>query len=68
MVAGNEEDKTLRTMMKQRCSKCDSNLFLSDDPMDGPGTLYCLAGHTFYAKVSPQAREAARSKQTATAA
>lgn len=58
----------MRTMIKQRCPRCDSNMFLSDDPLDGPGTLYCLAGHTFYAKASAQPADASRSKRAAVAA
>ncbi len=40
-----------KTMINtKRCPRCDGSLFLSEDPMDGLGTTYCLSGHTFYAK------------------
>lgn len=31
----------------QRCQRCGSTLFVSQDPLDDVGTTYCLAGHTF---------------------
>ncbi len=31
----------------KRCERCSSTLFVSQDPLDDPGTTYCLAGHTF---------------------
>jgi hypothetical protein len=31
----------------QRCARCGSTLFVSQDPLDDPGTTYCLAGHSF---------------------
>ncbi|HLB23484.1 MAG TPA: hypothetical protein VJP07_05275 [Dehalococcoidia bacterium] len=34
-------------VMKRRCARCGSSLFVSQDPLDDPGTTYCLAGHTF---------------------
>jgi len=58
----------MKTMMKQRCPRCASNLFLSDDPLDGPGTLYCLAGHTFYPTPAEGAAVAARTKREVTQA
>jgi hypothetical protein len=39
------QSKTM--IVKQRCQRCGSTLFLSQDPLDDPGTTYCLAGHTF---------------------
>jgi hypothetical protein len=37
-----------KTMISnRRCARCGSTLFLSQDPLDDPGTTYCLAGHTF---------------------
>jgi hypothetical protein len=40
-----------KTMIRdRRCPRCGAALFLSDDPMDGPGTNYCLSGHTFYSR------------------
>ena len=58
----------MRTMIKQRCPKCDSNMFLSDDPLDGPGTFYCLAGHTFYTNQSQRAVETTAAKRSTEAA
>ena len=38
----------VKTMIaKQRCHRCGSSLFISQDPLDDPGTTYCLSGHTF---------------------
>jgi hypothetical protein len=39
------QSKTM--VVKRRCPRCGSTLFLSQDPLDDPGTTYCLAGHTF---------------------
>ena len=58
----------MRTMIRQRCPRCDSNMFLSDDPLDGPGTLYCLAGHTFYTNQSRPAIEPVAAKRSTKAA
>lgn len=30
-----------------RCPRCNSTLFVSRDPLDERGTVYCMAGHTF---------------------
>ncbi|OAI40790.1 hypothetical protein AYO38_05050 [bacterium SCGC AG-212-C10] len=29
------------------CPRCNSKLFVSQDPLDEEGTTYCLMGHTF---------------------
>ena len=34
-------------IVKSRCHRCGSTLFLSQDPLDDPGTTYCLSGHSF---------------------
>jgi hypothetical protein len=34
-------------VQNHRCPRCNSQLFVSRDPLDEPGTLYCIAGHTF---------------------
>lgn len=34
-------------IVKQRCHRCGSSLFVSQDPLDDPGTTYCLSGHSF---------------------
>lgn len=39
---------TAKTMIvKQRCHRCGNSLFVSQDPLDDPGTTYCLSGHSF---------------------
>lgn len=35
------------TRHEARCPRCSSKLFVSKDPLDEPGTTYCLMGHTF---------------------
>ena len=32
---------------KKRCPRCQSHVFVSRDPLDEPGTVFCMAGHTF---------------------
>ncbi|MCC6385860.1 MAG: hypothetical protein IT302_00605 [Dehalococcoidia bacterium] len=49
-----------QSMLSQRCPKCQSRLFISRDPMDEPGTVYCLAGHTFVPAGRPANRTGAR--------
>jgi hypothetical protein len=39
------QSKTM--VVRRRCARCGSTLFVSQDPLDDPGTTYCLAGHTF---------------------
>lgn len=34
-------------VQNHRCPRCQSRLFISRDPLDEPGTFYCMAGHTF---------------------
>ena len=49
-----------QSMLSQRCPKCQSRLFISRDPMDEPGTVYCLAGHTFVPRNRPANRTGSR--------
>ena len=30
-----------------RCPRCSGRLFYSRDPQDEPGTVYCIADHSF---------------------
>jgi hypothetical protein len=46
----------LKSMTIHRCPRCSSRLFVSRDPLDEAGTLYCIAGHSFI----PQGRPANR--------
>jgi hypothetical protein len=39
-----------------RCPRCSSRLFVSRDPLDEPGTLYCIAGHSFVPRGRPANR------------
>jgi len=39
--------QTKTMIVRRRCQRCGSTLFLSQDPLDDPGTTYCLAGHSF---------------------
>ena len=40
----------------RRCPRCGDALFHSEDPLDPPGTTYCLAGHTFFSHWSEPSR------------
>jgi hypothetical protein len=39
--------QTKTMVVRQRCERCGSTLFVSQDPLDDPGTTYCLSGHSF---------------------
>ena len=43
-----------------RCPRCASRLFYSRDPQDEPGTVYCIAGHSFTPAERPANRAGVR--------
>lgn len=34
-------------VVNHRCPRCQGRLFVSRDPLDEVGTVYCIAGHSF---------------------
>lgn len=46
----------LRIVNTARCPRCNSRLFVSRDPLDEPGTTYCISGHSFIPENRPANR------------